>query len=161
MTCCYGEPEVSFIVQVSALQSAEEEKSVTAILLLLNIVMPEWVMFVNSGSCDPMCRISDAVLRSQFTEISKLLMDKLACYERSSSTALLKSVSGSHDQWITWSTCNIGGQWFIGVTVSTRWSSVEWSVNSSFPSPHHQLRYTPQTKGNVWCNITSLFVYMH
>ena len=42
-------------------------------------------------------RISDAVLQSQFTEISKLLMDKLTGYERSSSTALLKSVSGSHE----------------------------------------------------------------
>ena len=42
-------------------------------------------------------RISDAVLQSQFTEISKLLMEKLTCYERSSSTALLKSVSGSHE----------------------------------------------------------------
>ena len=42
-------------------------------------------------------RISDSVLQSQFTEISKLLMDKLSCYEKCSSTALLKSVSGSHD----------------------------------------------------------------
>ena len=42
-------------------------------------------------------RISDVVLQSQFTEISKLLMDKLTCHAKSSSTALLKSVSA----WIT------------------------------------------------------------
>ena len=42
-------------------------------------------------------RVSNTVLQSQFTELSKLLMDKLTCYEKSSSTALLKSVSGSHD----------------------------------------------------------------
>ena len=42
-------------------------------------------------------RISDVVLQSRFTEISKLLMDKLTCHEKSSSTALLKSVSA----WIT------------------------------------------------------------
>ena len=42
-------------------------------------------------------RISDSVLQSQFTDISKLLMDKLSYYEKCSSTALLKSVSGSHD----------------------------------------------------------------
>lgn len=42
-------------------------------------------------------RVSNTVLQSQFTELSKLLMDKLTCYEKSLSTPLLKSVSGSHD----------------------------------------------------------------